>query len=263
MLTTTASDGTSVHAYDEGEGPPILLLHPGLSDGTRCKRLARILVDRGYRVLRLNRRQYRLDLPACTVAEEVSHVLAVVSAVGTPVLIYGHSDGGVIALESLVAAPDSFAGAVIFEPAVVTDQPLARPDTVARARAALPRHPGKALEVFSADAGELPAWQAKVVGWLVTMIPKYRRLAASQIDSLEALERLGNRLAAYAGISVPIVLLEGGASLAHIKAKVAAVAGAIPAAERAVMPRRDHGADLKAPGDVAAVISSLAEKVLR
>jgi pimeloyl-ACP methyl ester carboxylesterase len=263
MLTTTASDGTSVHAYDEGDGPPILLLHPGLSDGTRCKGIARRLAGRGYRVLRLNRRQYRQDLPACTVAEEVSHVLAVVEAVGSPVLLYGHSDGAVIALESLVASPSSFAGAVIFEPAVVTDQPLGKPDTLARARAALPRHPGKALEVFSVDAGGLPPWQAKVVGWLVALIPKYRRLAASQIDALEALERLGNRLDAYARISVPMVLLGGGTSLAHIKAKVAAVADVLPAAEHVVMPRRDHGADLKAPGEVAAVIASLAEKVLR
>jgi pimeloyl-ACP methyl ester carboxylesterase len=266
VLTATASDGTSALAYDEGQGPAILLLHPGLDDGRRCKGIARILAGQGYRVLRLHRRQYRLDLPKCTVAEEVEHVLAVVEAVGRPLLLYGHSDGGVIALESLVAAPGSFAGAVIFEPSSVVDTLWGGPDgaVITRARAALAAgRVGKAMEIFTRDATGLPGWQAWVVGLLTAMIPRYRRLVPPQINSLEAMDQLGPRLDAYAGITVPTVLLGGGRTQARITRVVDAVARTIPNAERVVLPRRDHGADLKAPNEVAGVISTLAGKVLR
>ena len=145
MLTTTSADGTTVRAYDEGHGPAIVLLGPGLDDGTRCKKLAKIL-SRRFRVVRLHRRQYRLDLKAdpklgspCTVADEVQDVLAVVRAIGDPVVLYGHSDGGVVALEALAASPSSFAGGVIFEPAAVIGPPLSGDggQVLTQARAAL------------------------------------------------------------------------------------------------------------------------------
>ena len=39
--------------------------------------------------------------------------------VGTPVFLFGHSSGGTAALEALVASQSSFAGAMIYEPALV------------------------------------------------------------------------------------------------------------------------------------------------
>jgi pimeloyl-ACP methyl ester carboxylesterase len=125
LLTTTAADGTTVRALDEGQGPVILILHPGMETGTRYQKVAAILARR-FRVVRLHRRQYRLDLKRdallgdpCTVAQEVEHVLALVDLIDGPLLIYGHSSGGPVALESLLAAPSSFAGGVIYEPASV------------------------------------------------------------------------------------------------------------------------------------------------
>ena len=122
-LTTTAADGTAVRALDEGKGPVILILHPGMDTGTQYKKVADIL-SRRFRVIRLHRRQYRLDLKKsprlgdwCTVAQEVEHVLAIVKVIDAPAVLYGHSSGGPVALESLLASPSSFAGAVIYEPA--------------------------------------------------------------------------------------------------------------------------------------------------
>jgi hypothetical protein len=83
-LTTTSADDSTVRALDEGQGPVILILHPGMETGTRYRKVAAILSKR-FRVIRLHRRQYRLDLKKdprvgspCTVAEEVEHVLAMV-----------------------------------------------------------------------------------------------------------------------------------------------------------------------------------------
>jgi pimeloyl-ACP methyl ester carboxylesterase len=273
MLTVTSADGTDVRAYDEGQGPTIVLLGPGLDDGTRTRRLAAILARR-FRVIRLHRRQYRLDLKAdpklggspASVAQEVQDVLAVVRAVGQPVVLYGHSDGGVVALEALAASPASFAGAVIFEPAAVIGPPLAGEDgrILKRARAALAAgRPGKAAAIFSREPAGLPAWQAWLVGVTVPLVPKYRRLVPAQIDAIEAIDRLGVRLNVYAQIKVPTVLLGGDRGPAHIPARLNAIQQVMPHAERVVMHKRDHGADLKHPKDVARVIETLADKVLR
>ncbi|QFY09146.1 alpha/beta fold hydrolase [Nonomuraea phyllanthi] len=267
MITTVSADGTGVRAYDDGKGPPIVLVHPGLSDGTRCGKMAAILSDR-YRVLRPDRRQYRLDLKTGApvwVEQEVEDVLALVRAVGSPAVLYGHSSGGVVALEALVASPSSFAGAVIFEPAAVIGPPLSgeNGEVLTRARAAMAAgRPGKALTIFIRGSVGLPGWQAWAAGAITTLMPRYRRLVPSQLDDLEAMDRLGVRLDAYAGIEVPTVLLGGERSPAHLAERLDAIQRVMPGAERVVLPGLDHGADLKKPGEVARVIRRLAEEVL-
>jgi pimeloyl-ACP methyl ester carboxylesterase len=273
VLTTTSADGTSVRAYDQGHGPAIVLLGPGLDDGTRDRRLAAILAKR-FRVLRLHRRQYRLDLKAdprlggapSTVAQEVEDVLAVVRAVGEPVVLYGHSDGAVVALEALAASPSAFAGGVIFEPAAVLGQPLSGEggQVLTKARAALAAgRPGRAMTIVYRDTIQLPRWQAWLAGVGTALVPKYRRLVGCQLDSLEALDWLGVRLDTYARIDVPTVLLGGDRSPAHLGERLDAIQRVMPHTQRVVMPKRDHGADLKHPKDVARVIETLADKVLR
>ena len=170
-----------------------------------------------------------------------------------------------VALEALAASPSSFTGAVIFEPAAVIGPPLAGEGdevlTQARAAPAAGR-PGQAMAIFTQDAGGLPPWQTWPVGMTIPLIPKYRRLVPCQLDSLEAIDRLGVRLDTYAQIKVPTVLLGGDRNPAHITERLDAIERVMPHAERVVMHRRDHGADLKHPKQVARVIEALADKVL-
>ncbi len=121
------------------------------------------------------------------------------------------------------------------------------------------------MAIFSRGAVELPRWQAGLAGTAVALTPKYRRLVPCQLDSLDALDQLGVRLDTYAKIEVPTVLLGGGSrrNPAHIRKRLDAVQRVLPHAQRVVMPKRDHGADLKAPKEVARVIETLADKVLR
>ena len=282
-LTTTSSDGTTVRALDEGQGPVILILHPGMETGTRYGKVAAILSKR-FRVIRLHRRQYRLDLKKdprvgspCTVAEEVEHVLAIVKKVGAPVFIYGQSSGGPVALEALVASPSSFTGAVIYEPASVIEGPggphlasevIPRDGGVGeglkRARAALVAgKPGTALGIFTAIAAGWPGWAAGLAGRLTALIPQYRRIIACQIDDLEAMERLGVRLDAYSRIHVPTVMLGGDRAPTPIKEMLAAVSQAVPSAEHVVLRGQGHAAHVRAPEQVARAIEAFADNVLR
>jgi pimeloyl-ACP methyl ester carboxylesterase len=264
MITTTSADGTSVRAADQGRGPVILIVHPGTDDGRSWRKVAARLAPR-FRVVRLRRRQYRLDITAglpCTIAQEAGDVLALAKVIGEPMLIVGHSSGGVVALEALAASPATFPGAVLYEPPVVTGPPLGG-DAVGRAEAAIAAgRPGRAMTIFLRDVVQVPAPAARLAGTVMAVHPSWRALIPRQIDDAAAINQLGVRLDAYARIEVPVVLLGGERSPAHLGARLDALAGALPHAERVVLPRQGHGAHLRAPGDVARVIASLADRVL-
>jgi pimeloyl-ACP methyl ester carboxylesterase len=62
-ITAIAADGTDVRAVDEGQGPVILVIHPGLDDGRSWGKVTARLSPR-FRVVRIARRHYRMDIPA-------------------------------------------------------------------------------------------------------------------------------------------------------------------------------------------------------
>jgi pimeloyl-ACP methyl ester carboxylesterase len=261
MITVACADGSDVRAFDEGRGPVILIIHPGNDDGTSWRKVAAQLSGR-FRVVRIVRRQYRLDLPALSpysISREVDDVLALVAVIGEPMVIVGHSSGGVVALEALAAEPSAFAGAVLYEPPVAIGPP-AESAATDRARSAIAAgQPGKAMQIFVRDVVGMRAADAWVLRGLVTVIPRLRALAPRQITDLDG---VGLRLDAYARISVPVVLLGGERSPAHLGERLEVLAATLPDARKVVLSHRDHSAHLKAPGEVAQVIENLAREVL-
>jgi pimeloyl-ACP methyl ester carboxylesterase len=267
VLTTTSADGTDVRALDEGQGPVILIVHPGLDDGSSWGGVAARLAGR-FRVLRLHRRRYRLDLPGdppCSIAQEADDVAAVAKAVGEPLLLVGHSSGAVVALEALAASPAAFAGAVLYEPPVVIGPPLgADTHTVRRAEAAIAAgRPGRAIAIFLQDLAHLPPLVARLVGLFVANDPRMRALAPRQIDDAAAINHLGVRLDTYARIDVPVVLLGGDRSPAHLAERLDALARMLPHPEPVVLHGQGHNANRSAPDRVARVVETLADEVLR
>ena len=264
MITAQAADGSRVWAFDEGRGTVVLILHGGMDDGSSWRRVAARLAPR-FRVVRLHRRQYRSDLTtgsACTMADEVGHVTVLVRAIGEPMVVVGHSSGAVLALEALVAAP-AFAGAVLYEPPCVIGPPLGG-EALARAQAAIAAgKPGTALAIFVRDIVRAPAWTARLTKPMVALSPRIRRLARHQIDDCAAIDQLGNRLDAYAKITVPIVLLGGDRSPAHLGERLDALERVLPHTERVVLHGRGHAANAFAPGKLADVIAGFADGVLR
>lgn len=281
LLTAQASDGTNVRAEFEGEGQVILILHPGMATSKSYAKVAARLARR-YRVIRVHRRQYRLDLKTdplrrspCTIAEEVDDVLAIVKAVGTPILLFGHSSGGAVALETLVASPSSFVGGMIYEPASVIESaegPHLMGDRIERgsetgeglkqARQALMEgRPGRAFGMFMQIVGGLPSIPANLVGTLSALFPAYHRLIPCQIDDLEALEQLGVRFDAYSRLNLPIAMVDGERSPSSIKEIVAAVADALPRDEHIRLRGQGHACHINDPQQLANVIETFARRV--
>ena len=257
VITARSRDGTDVRAVDQGQGPAILIVHPGLDDGSSWHRVAVRLAPR-FRVVRLHRRQYRLDLAGSpwSIAQEVDDVLAIATTIGAPALIVGHSSGGVVALEALAAAPSMFAGAVLYEPPVHTGPAEWRgPLEQARAACAAGK-PGRAITIFGRDIVRLPAMSARLTGLATAVVPRLRALAPHQIDDADAIDRLGVRLDTYQRIETPVVLLGGDRSPSHLRTRLDALAGTLPHARTVILRRQGHSAQLRAPGQVAAVIET-------
>ena len=263
MITAVSADGTDVRAFDEGDGPVILAIHPGFDDGRSWAKVAAQLSDR-FRVVRIVRRHYRLDLTAragYSITQEVEDVQALAEVIGKPMVLVGHSSGGVVALEVLAASPGRFAGAVLFEPPVPTGPPdPAGKEALARANAAVAGgKPGKAAQIFVRDIVGMPALAALLLRPMVAVTPRLRALIPRQISDLDG---VGLRLDVYAQIETPTVLLGGERSPAHLGESLDALAAVMPHAERVVLARRDHLANSKAPDEVARVIETLASQVL-
>ena len=192
-------------------------------------------------------------------AREVEDVLALATLLGEPMVVAGHSSGAVVALEALAAAPAAFAGAVLFEPPVATS-PLPGGAAIELAKAAIAAgQPGRAMQIFVRDVVGMPASQAWLIRPLTAVIPKMRSLAPRQITDLDG---LGPRLDVYAQIQTPVVL-GGERSPAHLGKSLDALAAVMPCSEKVILARRDHSAHLKAAGEVAHVIETLAGKACR
>lgn len=261
-IAAVAADSTGIRAFDEGDGPVILIIHPGLDDGRSWGKVAAQLSPR-FRVVRIVRRHYRLDLAAdgYSISGEVKDVQALAEAVGEPMVIVGHSSGAVVALETLAASPGTFAGAVLFEPPVATGPPdPAGSEALALAKAAVAAgKPGKAAQIFIRDIVGMPAFSAWILRPLVGLHPRMQALIPRQISDLDG---VGLRLDVYAQITAPVLLLGGERSPAHLAKSLDALAAVMPDAERVTLARRDHLANRKAPDEVARVIETFARQVL-
>jgi pimeloyl-ACP methyl ester carboxylesterase len=260
MLTTTAQDGAEVKAYDEGAGLPILIVHPGLDDGRSYKRVVAKLASR-FRVVRVVRRQYRLDLPGgCSIDQEAEHVVAVAQAIDRPIMLYGHSSGAVVALEAILARPALFTGAVFYEPPLVIGPPLGG-EAARKARAALAAGKRRqAMTIFLGDIVGIPRSAAPLAAAFVASNPRYRPLIPRQFDDVDAMDALGCRLDAYGEIDLPVTLIGGERSPAHHAQRLDALQARLRRSDRVVMARRGHGAHVTAPSEVAGVIETAASK---
>jgi pimeloyl-ACP methyl ester carboxylesterase len=253
-MEATASAGSTARAIDEGIGTPILVLHGGMGDSTTWAPVTDLLNQR-FRTVRLHRRQYRLDLdgPPVTMAQEVEHVAAIARGLDKPLLV-GHSSGAVLALEALVAAPDAYSGAVLYEPPLSIGEPLGGPK-LAPARAAFENgKAGKAFAIFLRDVVQMNPLLCWAAGVALDRRPEMRAPIGRQLDDCDAIDALGVRLDAYARLDLPILLMGGDKSPRHLGERLDALERALPRTRRLLMHGQGHAAERSAPHRVARAV---------
>jgi pimeloyl-ACP methyl ester carboxylesterase len=253
-MEAQARDGSIAEAVDEGMGTPILVVHGGMGDRNTWAPVTDLLRDR-FRTVRLHRRQYRLDIegPPVTMAQEVEHVSAVAAQLDKPLLV-GHSSGAVLALEALVAEPETYSGAVLYEPPLVIGPPLGGAAQVAARAAAEAGKPGRAFTIFLRDIVGMPPWIAYAAGFMIGRDRDLATRVPRQLDDNDAIDALGVRLDAYAKIDVPVLLMGGDRSPRHLAERLDALERALPRSRRILLHGQGHMAEEKAPGRVARAI---------
>ena len=248
-LEVTSPDGTVLGAAVEGSGPALLLVHGSTADHTRWAPLIPRL-RKDFSCVQLDRRGRGMSARESddyAIEREGEDILAVLDAVGRPAMVFAHSYGATSTLTVLDRLP---AGAVLlYEPPFAT-----------------PGHP-----VFSDD--QLDRWQAFLdAGDRVALLESFYREALgfdeARIDALRPLPIWQARLSAVHTVvreawavrrftpspttpSLPVRILLGDATTAHLTASTRAAAAALDGSDLCVLPGQGHVAIDTAPELVA------------
>ena len=191
---------------------------------------------------------------------ELAELLAVLELVGAQPVVVGHSSGAIVTLEAALAAPDRFAGMVLYEPPLAVTQPLG-PEAIRRARAAIDAgKPHRAMAIHLTELVGVSRLFVILLGLLPPVRSRLDSFAAAQISDDEAIESLGVGLDRYANLAVPALLLGGAKSKSHFRDRLTALANVLPAVDSVVyMPGQTHGANLRGPDQVARVVADFTE----
>lgn len=106
----------------------------------------------------------------------------------------------------------------------------------------------------------MPAPLAWVAGVIVGRHPEYRRRVVRQLDDNDALDQIGVRLAAYARLDLPILLLGGDKSPRHLAERLDALERVLPQSRRLLLHGQGHNAERGAPRRVAAAIATFIDE---
>lgn len=262
-LHARSSDGADVSALDEGRGPALLIVHPGGGDATAWDGVAMLLTDE-FRVVRIRRRVYRpgADLTRShSMAVEAADILAIAELLPPPVLLVGHSSGGVAALEAALCSPSAFAGLFLYEPPVPTRTPVAG-EAGRRARAALDAgDPTEAMRIHMRDIVRMPAPMVDAMFDDPGTRQAFGVWAAAQIADNEAIDALGTGTERFTTLTAPVTLVEGDLGPSHLRERSADLATALPCARVVTLAGQGHIAHLTAPATVAAAIRETAARM--
>ncbi|OYR58456.1 alpha/beta fold hydrolase [Halorubrum halodurans] len=258
MQTVTSADGTSIAFERHGEGPPVILLHGGSSPEYWKPIVPRFADD--HTVIVPHRRgvgesgdsaEYSLD-------RGVEDVRAVIDAVdGSPVL-FGHSFGGLLAVETARTA--SVEKLVAYEPAVLVGEYRRQADLASRMQARIDNGDRRRAMKFyvrevihGGDIDDLDGWLAEWPPW-----PDIVALTENVVRINRAIERY--RLPESLDVDAPSLLLTGTEGPPHLRDGIRAVDEALPDGEFVEFEGVGHGGPTEAPDRVTAQVRSFIDE---
>jgi pimeloyl-ACP methyl ester carboxylesterase len=249
MITehVVSRDGTRIAFERTGDGPPVILVGGAFNDATTVAALAGVLApsfapigyDRRGRGKSTDERAPAGD----RVAAEVADLAALVEHIGEPACVFGHSSGGILAMEAAIRGVP-FAKIAVYEPPYVVEnvRPRPREDLLDRTVELLANgdRDGAAALFLTESAGVPAPGVEQMKG--SPMWPWFTGLAESLPYDI-AVSGPGNILPAdrLAALGVPVLVLAGGNTEPWLAAASRAVAAAIPHAEHRTVAGQDHG----------------------
>ncbi|KDE59782.1 hydrolase [Halostagnicola sp. A56] len=226
MQTITSADGTSIAYETDGDGPPLVLLHGG---GTRSywEPLVPRFAD-DFTVVRPDRRGRgdSGDGDEYDIGREIEDARAVVDAVASDPILFGHSFGGLQAIE--VARDASVQAIVAYEPAYLVGEYRTQADLASRMQAQLEngnRREAMKLHfeevIHGGEIDDIDGWLEEWPAW-----PEYVEHVENAARMDRALE--DHRLPETLDADAPALLLTGNEGPSHLRESVRAVHDALP-----------------------------------
>ena len=259
--TLELPDGGHLAFEDVGEGPAVLLLHPGLWDMRTWEPQIARLLDDGYRVVRFDARGYGRSSTPEAAYSSVDDAIALLDRLDVDAAaLVGCSMGGATALQIAIEHPDRVWALV----------------PVASGCAGFPWDEEEATILFepierAMEAGDLvAATDAAMVVWaaLGTDDPAGARIREIALDNTRQFE-LDEDLDVWAKgptyehleeIDAPTLVLIGDTDVRDIERIADVLATRIPGARKVLIDEADHVVNLRQPEAFdAAVLPFLAE----
>jgi pimeloyl-ACP methyl ester carboxylesterase len=258
VQTVTSEDGTRIAYERHGEGPPLILLHGGSAPQYWTPVVPRFADD--YAVVVPHRRGVGEsgDSEAYSLDRGVEDVRAVVDAVDGDPVVFGHSFGGLLALET--ARTTSLERLVAYEPAVLVGEYRERATLAAQMQERLEAGDEReAMRYYvrevmhGGDVDDLDAWLAEWPPW-----PDIVSLAPNIVRINRAIE--GYRLPDELDLTAPTLLLTGTEGPPHLRDGIRAVHEAAPDSRLVEFEGVGHGGPAEAPDRVTAEVRAFLEE---
>lgn len=259
MEQVVSRDGTPIAYWRSGSGPPLIFVHGAVADHKSWARIAPHF-DAQFTVMAMDRRGRggSGDGPEYSLVREVEDVVAVVEAaaksVGEPIFLFGHSLGGLFCLEAALQT-DRLSRLVLYEPHIPSGEPKISAETLEGIEALVAEDDlDAAMVAFMRDTDslsekELSAYRQTPL-WF-ERLPLARTIVREvEIDATYTFDP-----ARYAGIDLPVLLLQGGDSLPVYGHMVDRLHAALPNSRVVFLPEQEHLAHHTNPELLASEIS--------
>ncbi len=244
-----SKDGTPIAYQRSGAGSPLVLVHGTSSFSNRWEAVLPAF-EQLFTVYAMERRGRGEsgDSAEYSIEREADDVTALVDSIPEPVMLLGHSYGGICALEASLRTKN-IKKMVLYEPAVGAEGVQAHGDDVIEKMQSLLAKGDREgiLETFTREVLRMPgadfqrwrsspAWQARLA--VAHTIPR----------EIEARAHYRFDPKRFANMTVPTLLLMGDQSPAFLQAGTRVVHQALPNSELVVMQGQGHVAMDSAPG---------------
>ena len=240
--TVTSPDGTQIAYQLSGDGPPLVLVHGGISDHSYWHAVLPALEAR-FRVYALERRGrgHSGDTQPYAIEREYEDIAALVESIGEPAYLLGHSYGAICAVEAALRV-DDLRALVLYEPPFDPNGFAFPPGFIDSLEALLAAgdRAGVIREMMAEVVGLSPeelaeleaseSWPA-LVATAHTLPRELRAVEAYRFDA----ER-------FRALSVPTVLLDGDQSPDEIRLGVRLLDEVVPDSRLVTMPGVGHEA---------------------
>ncbi|MEU6586579.1 alpha/beta hydrolase [Nocardia sp. NPDC046763] len=263
-MWVTSADGTRLSVTEIGRGPAVLIVHGSRASSIDWQPVADRLSSR-YRVLLLDRRNHGRSEPGRSphsLDREVDDIHAVLTEIGTPAAVFGHSFGAVLALELARRRTTPIAALAVYEPPTPIGVYLALPAALldyvtAVEQRRLPDAVRTLLAVFNPD---LPRRAVD----LLAADPEMQALTGSWLPEIEAMRDVDGDPEAYAGITARTLIVSGGQDGRHLGESVQdmgrSLSRTLPAAHLIELPGHGHFAHVSSPAALAEALGDFLDR---